>query len=409
MSVNLKAEVVQGELNEYNITQGKVSKSGIVLRPQPTNDPNEPLNWTQGQKYSTYFVCCFFTFLAFMNSSAFTVAIQPIIKEFHKTSTEASYLTDAVVPSLVADLFYFHERGRALMIFHTAISIGAFGGPFINAYIVQYAGWRWMCGAMAIAGGATFVVGFVTIRETHYAEHGHRDLLKPEVEYATKRSWIAELSLTRGFNRNESFLGNIALQITSTQTFTAAPYHWKVHSLGLLSLSGLVGAVISFVFGGWLIDFIATRLTARNAEHVEPEYRLPAMIIPAIIGPMGVLTFGLVISNGKSWAGAAVGYGMEGFGATAASNIVVTYAVDAYRPIAGETIAIVFVIRNVIACLISTYITKWFQSQGLQNAYGELVGVAYAILSLSLVMYIVGRRIRRFTSSFGPMANIPHA
>ena len=57
------------------------------------------------------------------------------------------------------------------------------------------------------------------------------------------------------------------------------------------------------------------------------------MIIPAVVGPMGVLTFGLVIANGKSWVGAAVGYSMEGFGATAASNIVVTYAVDAYRPV----------------------------------------------------------------------------
>lgn len=38
-------------------------------------------------------VCCWFTFLAFMNSSAFTVAIRPIITEFKKTSTEASYLS----------------------------------------------------------------------------------------------------------------------------------------------------------------------------------------------------------------------------------------------------------------------------------------------------------------------------
>ncbi|KAF2689993.1 hypothetical protein K458DRAFT_383124 [Lentithecium fluviatile CBS 122367] len=92
---------------------------------------------------------------------------------------------------------------------------------------------------------------------------------------------------------------------------------------------------------------------------------------------MGVLTFGLVIAGGKSWAGAAVGYAMEEFGAMAASNIAITYAVDVYRPIAGETIAIVFAIHNVIACLISTYITQWFQSQALRRAYGELVAALY--------------------------------
>lgn len=178
-------------------------------------------------------------------------------------------------------------------------------------------------------------------------------------------------------------------------------------------------------------------MTARHGDRAEPEYRLPAMIIPAVIGPMGLLTFGLVIAAQKSWAGAAVGYGMEGFGATAAANIIITYAVDAYRPvspsgclriaillfflffarveadsvvrasllpkIAGETIVIVFIIRNVIACLISTYISKWFGSQGLRDAFGELVGVAYIILSLSLVLFVFGRKIRRFTTKFGPM------
>jgi hypothetical protein len=74
-------------------------------------------------------------------------------------------------------------------------------------------------------------------------------------------------------------------------------------------------------------------MTARKGGHAEPEYRLPAMIFPAIIGPMGVLTFGLVVANKKSYWGAALGFAMLGFGLTAASNIVVTYAVDAYRPV----------------------------------------------------------------------------
>ena len=82
-----------------------------------------------------------------------------------------------------------------------------------------------------------------------------------------------------------------------------------------------------------MIDFVATWMTARKGGHAEPEYRLPAMVFPAIIGPMGVLTFGLVIANKKSYWGAAVGFAMLGFGLTAASNVVVTYVVDAYRPV----------------------------------------------------------------------------
>ena len=72
-------------------------------------------------------------------------------------------------------------------------------------------------------------------------------------------------------------------------------------------------------------------MTARKGGHAEPEYRLPAMVFPATIGPMGVLTFGLVVANKKSSWGAAIGFAMLGFCLTAASSVVVTYAVDAYR------------------------------------------------------------------------------
>lgn len=126
---------------------------------------------------------------------------------------------------------------------------------------------------------------------------------------------------------------NIAVQLVAAQTFTAPPWNWTIRSLGLLSISGFIGSVVSFFAGGRLIDLIATRMTARRGEHAEPEFRLPAMIIPAVIGPMGLLIYGLVIASHDSWGGAAVGYGMEGFGATAAANVIITYAVDAYRPV----------------------------------------------------------------------------
>jgi MFS family permease len=36
---------------------------------------------------------------------------------------------DATVPAVVADLFFVHERGTLMMIFHMALSCGVFLGP----------------------------------------------------------------------------------------------------------------------------------------------------------------------------------------------------------------------------------------------------------------------------------------
>jgi MFS family permease len=93
-----------------------------------------------------------------------------------------------------------------MMMFHTAISAGVFLGPLINAYIVQYAGWRWMLGFMAIASSATFVVGFFTIHETAYK----REMINFELsesDYEPKKNWRASLSITSGYDSQTSFWG----------------------------------------------------------------------------------------------------------------------------------------------------------------------------------------------------------
>lgn len=38
-----KLATIQREVADTGVVAGKTSKRGIILRPQPTNDPNEPL------------------------------------------------------------------------------------------------------------------------------------------------------------------------------------------------------------------------------------------------------------------------------------------------------------------------------------------------------------------------------
>lgn len=148
--------------------------------------------------------------------------------------------------------------------------------------------------------------------------------------------------------------------------------------------------------GGKLIDTIADRMTAQNKGVRRPEYRLPALILPAIIGPMGVLTFGMCIAAKTSWVGPAFGFGMQGFGLTAASNILVTYAVDAYYEFAGEVVVSVFVLRGVIGCLISLYSPDWIAAAGLRATFGQMVGIQYFLLAFAPLFYF---RRRLFGSS----------
>lgn len=111
--------------------------------------------------------------------------------------------------------------------------------------------------------------------------------------------------------------------------------------MGLLSIAGFVGSVLAFYVGGRLIDIISTRSTARHGGSRMPEYRLPAIVIPGVIGPAGILIFGLCVAHKTHWIGPAFGYAMQAFGVAAISNVAVTYSLDSYKPVRTVDLALV--------------------------------------------------------------------
>ena len=126
---------------------------------------------------------------------------------------------------------------------------------------------------------------------------------------------------------------NIVVQLMSSRTFTKPPYNWGLGDLGLLSLAAFIGSIIAFYFGGRLIDIISTRGANRHGGVRRPEYRLPAIVIPGVIGPAGILIFGLCVAHKTHWIGPAIGNAMQAFGVAAISNVAVTYSLDSYKPV----------------------------------------------------------------------------
>jgi hypothetical protein len=59
-----------------------------------------------------------------------------------------------------------------------------------------------------------------------------------------------------------------------------------------------------------------------------------------------------------------------------------------------------------MACIFSLYIADWIKVEGVKKAFGEMVAIQYAILSLSVVLFFSGKRIRAFTGRFGPMKKV---
>lgn len=307
----------------------------------------------------------------------------------------AASAADATVPSAVADMFFLEQRGHCMMFFHLALATGIFLGPLINAWIVQLHTWRWSCGFLAIAGGAILVLAALLIRETQYTKE-RRQYAKSEIP--AKRSYMGWLSLTVGFNDDQPlqrfartfwdiiriafyppvfwigclagiFVGwTIVVQVSASQILLMPPYRFQLGFVGAFSISGWIGCVLSFYFGGKLIDFLANR--ARRHDHTSkarPEKRLIALLIPAFLAPIGLIIYGQCFAHRTTWVGPAFGYAMHSFGFTATSNIGVTYAVDCYQNFAGEALVTIFVVRNIIALICSFYSNEWIRLEGLEK------------------------------------------
>lgn len=154
----------------------------------------------------------------------------------------------------------------------------------------------------------------------------------------------------------------IGLLVAVTSNFASAfdeAYQFQPWQSGLCFFAGIIGSFIAIFMGGHLSDSVAYWLTKRNNDIREPEMRLPAIIISLISGPLGLIIYGAGIDQQWHWIVPVIGLGLcrlthiseelvltgpilVSFTVVQATNITLVYAIDAYRPVAGEIIVAQF-------------------------------------------------------------------
>lgn len=208
----------------------KRTKDGLILLPQPSDSPNDPLNWSQPRKMWHFLLVSFITALtaAISNDAG---AAQESLNETYGISYDAmntgagvlflfigwsciffapasslygrriTYIicilsgtlgsvwfalskrtadtiwsqafvgmseacAEAQVQQSLADIFFQHQLGSVLTVYIMATSIGSFLGPLIAHLISQSQGFRWVGWWGAIISGATLIVIIFGCEET---------------------------------------------------------------------------------------------------------------------------------------------------------------------------------------------------------------------------------------------------
>ncbi|KAH6989743.1 major facilitator superfamily domain-containing protein [Ilyonectria sp. MPI-CAGE-AT-0026] len=294
----------------------------IILSPEPSSDPDDPLNWSTLRKFRSFFVVNLYSFMVAVVSLSTAVTYGALIAEFHTT---ASYLNVGSAVSIlfigmgniiwnpmalrygrrpvyilsclltgvaqivaataqrsevfvgsrilmgfvaapfeqlpavtVNDQFFVHQRGFAL----------SFLGPLATGFIVDGVGWRWVYWIFAIAMALVSILAFFLLEETGYT------------------------------------------------------------AVGLTSLSPLVGSMILFYVGGAGTDRFMIWQARQNNGVMEPESRIYSALVAGPIMGAGLVLYGVGASSGLPWIVPVAGMGLIGAGIPIAGEVSLGYEID---------------------------------------------------------------------------------
>ncbi|KAF5366023.1 hypothetical protein D9758_006738 [Tetrapyrgos nigripes] len=208
----------------------QLDSAGLPLIPQPTTSPYDPLNYPNWFKYIILALVSLLAFSATLNVAIINPAVVPLSAEFsiaHVTGTYQTTIaigTNALGPLLftplaniygrrpiylisvligfasalgsacaksygtlilarailgfgssaplalgagtVVDLFYVHQRGKAMGVFTLMMTNGGHLAPIVGGYVARDRGWRWCFWTGAILNGILFVICLFLMPET---------------------------------------------------------------------------------------------------------------------------------------------------------------------------------------------------------------------------------------------------
>ncbi|GES65802.1 MFS transporter [Aspergillus terreus] len=354
---------------------------------------------------------------------------------------------ESIGPSILADMFYEKDYASAMATYAFFLAGGSQIGPVIAGYLIKARGWRWFFILCLIVSAVNLVTTFFFLPETLYepddAEEpatesdkepaGHVEVVpaRAAFDYSTYWRSLFTLRLSKGARKHGVFkyfamvfilplpmllipgvlialmmygvaLGaTVSISALGPSLLSPPPYLFSSAALGLFTLSSFIGILVAFPIAGPLTDVLSRILRRRNNNVHKPEHRIPALIVPFIISPIGLIIFGEAISQHMHYAVAAVGQAMATASLALVPSVMLSYVVDAYPRTSGEALVLVNASKNVVAFGLTKGSYAWMEMEGVRKMFFEFAGIQWAVLLLGLPLYFFGPWVRRRMEKLG--------
>lgn len=185
---------------------------------------------------------------------------------------------------------------------------------------------------------------------------------------------------------------------TMSLILSSPPYNFSPSMVGLSFLSVFFGALVGALWAGIVGDKVAIYLARRNGGIREPEHRLWVLSVSAVIGAVGFILWGVGAAREIHFMGLIFGVGMVEAAVVAGGSVAISYDIDCFKEISGETLILVMVIRNSLGFGFSYGITPWLESQGLTRTF-VTVSILSLVCTLTFLVFVVyGKSLRKMSA-----------
>ncbi|RYP78785.1 hypothetical protein DL769_003121 [Monosporascus sp. CRB-8-3] len=406
----------------------------IILVPQPSDSPNDPLNWSSAWKNSQMLILAF--------SSGVTIALGPMISPgLVIISKQYDVDPDTVSAFMVGTIVLF----TGSVTFFTASGANIWGKrPFfiVAGFIIESFGVPVVFGIAALVYCLVLPAIYFVVMETTYTRprDNSKAILLDEVVAdkkggapdawielegkpvkEPKEAYMSQLRLFRGRLSQHSFWKGalkpfpliafpavffstfvyasffcwlLMISVLSVNIFAAPPYNLNPAQIGLTNLPLAIGSLIFTPISGWMADAIPMWLAKRNNGIYEPEFRLVLMAIAVPLSTAGFIGFGISTEEGLPLAWCLVWITMHSVAVPFASQAAISYVIDCHTEDANQA----FVTINFVKALLSFMASS--VSNGLLEKFGPkllFIGIAMlnlGISTLTIPSYIYGKRLR---------------
>ncbi|KAI1489596.1 major facilitator superfamily domain-containing protein [Biscogniauxia mediterranea] len=368
-----------------------------------------------------------------------------------------SCVCEALPVQLVNDIFFLHERGERIGYYTVCLCLGTFASLPAGYMLAGGYGWRLFFYVEFAFGMALLLLAFFFVEETSYDREGATAITTDAAAAAfpsegekeekvasqeeaengvvvsrssvmmtppARKSFAQTLSLCGRVDPDVPFftmmvrsftyflvpqslwviatfginIGLLALAYSYTFPIliVSAPYNWPVTSSGLFAIAAVIGYALAVPFTS-SSDRLAAYFTRRNNGIREAEMRLGVMLPAMLIGPAGIVLYGLTAERGLHWVCFFVGGAMSYWAAYFYFSFTLAYAVDSYHANTSEMLIAMNLGKQAISFGLGLELLTWVMDSGYAVVMSGIFGGVLLANNLVLLVFMVwGKSIRRF-------------